>query len=872
MSSSDDHREPTLPELEALLREHGIEGSVAERLRALLGRTAPKIDESSTRARVAFPATRDGRQLAGGLERLAQQMTQPARRSAREHDLTPAAPTPPAPSPHGPEVQRPSPASVTEPSATGATPEGALGTGADEPTLVPIHLIAEGGMGEVHRARDRALGRDLAMKILHTHLSGTARMRDRFLDEAQITAQLAHPSIPPIHTLGRLADGRPFFTMKEVHGRTLAELIADGNELSEQRRLEIFQRVCEAVAYAHARGVIHCDLKPLNIMVGAFGEVLVMDWGVARLVAPTSDTAAAEPPVQTTASGTTTSWEVAGTPAYMPPEQALGEADRIGPASDVYALGVVLYEILAGERPYQGGVPQLLFLASQGQVPPLPRREGSAIDDSLDEIITKAMHPDPAMRYADASTLGEEVARWREGAMRREKALAIVREASELLAEVAPMRARSRALAREASVMLASLPVDAGPAERREAWHKSDEAVAIEHEAALALTEIEQMLEAALVHAPGLPEPRRLLADLAFERHRDAETRRAWDEAARIEVALRAHDVGAYADYLAGTAHLTLASSEPARAELQRFVLHDRRLVLEPVSELGTTPLTNLELPIGSYAIALEVEGRPAVRVPFVLRRTRDAVFARPGSTEPTPVVIPRAGELHDDEAYVPSGWLESATDEAGTPVWVEGFVMQTFPVTARELARFLADPAGAPFRRAVLRDGPGLFRPDWPAVGLSWEGAHAYARWISERTGRAWRLPYELEWERAARGADGRLFPWGDTPEAAFAHLREGGRTPGRPAPVQSFPYDVSPFGVRGLSGNVRDWCADAYVAPSRRPDGRTPSSGLGRRVVRGGSFRLPLDGARATSRGWLPAGQGFIDVGFRLVRALAR
>jgi serine/threonine-protein kinase len=597
-----------------------------------------------------------------------------------------------------------------------------------------------------------------------------------------------------------------------------------------------------------------------------------MDWGVARLVAPARTSIAAEPPVQTTTSGTTTSWEVAGTPAYMPPEQALGEADRIGPPSDVYALGVMLHEVLAGARPYQGSVPQLLFLASQGQVPPLPRREGSAIDDSLDQIIAKAMSPDPASRYEDASTLGEEVARWREGAMRREKALAIVREASERLAEVAPMRKSAKALELEAAALLATLPPEAGPLERRGAWQKSDEALAIEHEAALRLTEVEQMLEAALVHSPGLPAPRRLLADLAFERHRAAEARRASDEAARIEVALRAHDVGKYAEYLEGTAHLTLATSPSATAELLRFVPRDRRLVLERVSDLGAPPLAETELPIGSYAVELRAEGRPPVRVPFALGRTHDAVFAQPGSSEPTPIMIPDRGELGPDETYVAAGLLEvdGATTGESSEVWVEAFVMQTFPVTARELARFLADPAGGPFRRAVLRDGSGVFRLDWPAVGLSWNGAHAYARWLAERTGRPWRLPYEIEWERAARGADGRVFPWGDTAEAAFAHLRADGRTPNRPASIHQFPDDVSPFGVRGLAGNVRDWCADVHLAPTR--EGQTPSSSFDRRAVRGGSFRTPLDSARTTVRASLPASHGFIDVGFRLVRALGR
>ncbi len=865
MSASDQPRPRALSEIDALLTELGIEGTPRERLRAWLLKALPTEDQSSRRARTAFPPTRVvAMPPEPGLESVAQ-LTLPARRAVRAPD-------------GGASEKDASSSSSPGTTLPRGLPEAAEdGPRGERPTLVPVHLIAEGGMGEVYRARDQALGRDLAMKVLHTHLTHTSGMRGRFLDEAQITAQLAHPSIPPIHTLGELSDGRPYFSMKEVHGRTLADLIAeDAAPLPEQRRLEIFQRVCEAVAYAHARGVIHCDLKPLNVMVGAFGEVLVMDWGVARLVAPARTSIAAEPPVHTTASGATTAWEVAGTPAYMSPEQALGEADRIGPASDVYALGVMLYETLAGSRPYRGGSAQLLFLASQGEVPPLPRAEGSAVDDSLDQIITRAMAPDPANRYEDAGALGEEVARWREGAMRREKALVVVREASELLLGIAPKRRAAQALERAAEVMLAALAPEAGPAARAEAWRKSDEAVSIGHDVELELTEVEQMLEAALVHAPGLAEPRRMLADLAYERHHAAESSRAMDEAARIEIALRAHDLGKYADYLEGTARLTLATTVPAVAVLHRFVLKSRRFVLERVSELGPTPLIEAELPIGSYAIELRAEGRPRVCVPVVLRRTEDAIYARPGSKEPAPVAIPEAGEIAKDEVYVPAGRLdldESATTdpEGSASLWVDAFVMQTFPVTARELARFLAEPAGAPFRGGVLRDGAGMFRPDWPGVGISWDGAHAYARWLSERTGLPWRLPYEIEWERAARGADGRSFPWGDVAEAAFAHLRAGGRTPSRPSPIQQFADDVSPFGVRGLAGNVRDWCADADVPPTPI-EGRTPSAGFARRIVRGGSFRTPLDGARTTTRTALPASQGVPDVGFRLVRSFAR
>ena len=197
------------------------------------------------------------------------------------------------------------PAGDTAPEATGD------GTGSAAPEwsseLGPFsewEEIAHGGMGVVYRCRDRALGRDLAVKVLHERYRGRADMVRRFIEEAQVCGQLTHPGVVPVHGLGRLADGRPFFTMKLVEGRTLQELLAaratPAGEL--HRYLQVFAQMAQAVAYAHSRGVWHRDLKPLNVMVGAFGEVQVMDWGLARVRRPGAAAAASASPAAPTAS------------------------------------------------------------------------------------------------------------------------------------------------------------------------------------------------------------------------------------------------------------------------------------------------------------------------------------------------------------------------------------------------------------------------------------------------------------------------------------------------------------------------------------------------------------------------------------------
>ncbi|MBY0396674.1 MAG: serine/threonine protein kinase, partial [Thermoleophilia bacterium] len=209
-----------------------------------------------------------------------------------------------------------------------------------------LDAVGAGGMGEVYRTRDLPLGRDLALKVLRPAFARDRAAERRFLREARITAGLQHPGIVPVHNLGRLADGRLFFTMKLVRGQTLHQLLRD----KAAGLLSVFERVCEAVGYAHGQGVIHRDLKPANIMVGAFGEVQVMDWGLAnRGHKPTEEASAglAADEDDSTQAGT-----VMGTPAYMPPEQARGEP--LDERADVFALGAILCETLTGEPPFAG--------------------------------------------------------------------------------------------------------------------------------------------------------------------------------------------------------------------------------------------------------------------------------------------------------------------------------------------------------------------------------------------------------------------------------------------------------------------------------------------------------------------------------------
>jgi serine/threonine protein kinase len=270
----------------------------------------------------------------------------------------------------------------------------------DRPDLggTPYELaeaIARGGMGTVYRARDRRLDRDVALKVMNAPAPAPGEI-ERMRDEARILARLEHPGIVPVHDLGTLPDGRLFYVMKLVRGRLLDDAMANA-VLSA--RLRTFERICEAVAFAHAQGVVHRDLKPENVMVGPFGEVLVLDWGLAKRL--------------DVLGGAELNGTILGTPGYMPPEQAQGEIGRIDERADVYALGAMLH-FLVFEPGGASGAPPGPPARSAGVNPaPLAALSGGpSAMRVLDAICAKALAPRPEDRYRSATELAAEVERF----------------------------------------------------------------------------------------------------------------------------------------------------------------------------------------------------------------------------------------------------------------------------------------------------------------------------------------------------------------------------------------------------------------------------------------------------------------------------
>ena len=276
--------------------------------------------------------------------------------------------------------------------------------------------IARGGVGVIYRGRDRDLGRDVALKVLRPEHADSATVVERFIEEAQVGAQLQHPGIVPVYGMGLQADGRPYFSMKLVKGQTLAALLKGRKDPGQERRkfLRIFEQVCQTMAYAHSRGVIHRDLKPANIMVGSYGEVMVVDWGFAKVLGrpepKREETETIIATVRSTEGSESVSGSVMGTPAYMPPEQALGQVETLDEHADVFALGAILAHVLTDKPPYTGKGHDALVQAAQARLDDCYERlDACGADEALVNLVRRCLSPVSEERPQNAAVLSDEI-------------------------------------------------------------------------------------------------------------------------------------------------------------------------------------------------------------------------------------------------------------------------------------------------------------------------------------------------------------------------------------------------------------------------------------------------------------------------------
>jgi serine/threonine-protein kinase len=684
-----------------------------------------------------------------------------------------------------------------------------------------LHAVGAGGMGEVWRAEDAWLQREVVVKLQRPGVP-----EDAFLHEARICGRIAHPAVVPVLDLGRWTDGRWYLTMPVVEGDPWVP--GDGLRLD----VDILRRVAEAVAVAHRLGVVHRDLKPGNVLVGELGAVYLVDWGIA-----------AEVGARVGASGT---------PGWMSPAQARGE-----PAAtdhDLYGLARLLDAVLAAS----GAAPVEL------SEPPIQA----------------------------ASAFAAHLRRWLDGDARRERAAALLEDAAAQEQQWVARAAEAESLRRRADGLLDDVPVWGSPEDKAAGWALQDAAAELDRLVVLGRAEQLASLQAARLADPDAEAPRLRLAEL----HRaDLERAEAVGEDGTLhEILLRQQDPGRHRDWLGAGGAVSLVTTEPVAVWARPLEVRGRRTVPGEARYLGTTPLREVPLPAGSWL--LELRGPVTVRYQVWLRR-RDHWDGRGPDGVVVPIAVPSA--LGADDCYVPAGWTWVGGDpEAPDPrprrrVWVDGVVVRRFPVTNADYAAWLearlarGEPVdallprtpdgqgatGAPIvrvehGRVVLPDGSdgARLRPDAPVVLVDAASADAYA------AAAGWRLPTGVEWEKAARGVDGRPLPWGSFVDPAFCCMLRSHRGSPEPAVVGSYAADVSPYGVRDLAGNARDWCADAWHRDDADivDDGRVLPLEGPLREIRGGSWLSAARLVRSALRSGGRPNMRKETVGFRLARSL--
>lgn len=769
--------------------------------------------------------------------------------------------------------------------------------------------IGQGGMGEVLLVQDRDLQRQVAMKVLRKSMAGDANHRLRFVAEAQATSQLEHPGILPVHDIGVTPDGRIYFTMKLVRGRTLAEVLRDlllgvraaRREYNLHRLVSILERIAEALHFAHERGVVHRDVKPENIMLGDFGEVHLMDWGIAKVAPTTSVDEFAEEygddegvAVAGREALQTQMGVIKGTIPYMSPEQAQGRAE-LDRRSDVYALGCLLYEMLTLHPAFEGEGHDMLARVRAGDVTPVedrnPRRP---VPPALGELCTRAMALSPKRRPATADDFADELRTWLDGraerTRRHREAEGLASQGIEALRRYEHASSQADSAERRAEEMSGEYKPWQSVDATRPLIAQRMRVTELRQAAAVAFADATAFLNAALAAEDDNTTATTALADLWAKRLVAAELAREGGEAVHALAMLRRYDDGRHAGLLAGDGSLEL-TIEPAGAEvvLHRFEDQDGVLVLDAGTSLGPAPIARMRLAMGSYLCVVRQEGFRELRHPVHITRGRDWIGHARLRTD---------DEIGADFVHVPGGPFVYGEGRDATTEDIPEFAIRRTPITFAEWGAFLAEleaeggldaakgmipgtKGDGPFmeRRedgsyVVLREileGPHEERcereygADWmsqvPVLGVSWHDASAYCAWMTQKTGREWRLPTEQEREKAARGVDGRRFPWGDLAHASLCKNRDSRNEPTQPEPVGSFPTATSVYGMQDAAGNVFDWTSSLF-------DARVRNSEL--RVIRGGSWGFAVDEARSAARDRSEPGHRKTVVGFRPARGL--
>jgi eukaryotic-like serine/threonine-protein kinase len=775
---------------------------------------------------------------------------------------------------------------ATQPPGTGAGEQIQLRIVQSE-RYVWVGELGRGGMGRVDAVFDRALGRTIARKTVLPNRGHPALL----IAEAQICAQLEHPSIVPVYDIGAEDNGLPHYTMRVIRGRTLRQVLAenwnrDKPQLGLVQLLGILRQVCLAVDYAHSRGVVHRDLKPENVIVGEFGEVYVLDWGVAY-VTETSDIR------RSGRAGSTL--DAAGSLGYMAPEQALGEP--IDARTDVFALGIILFELLTGERPFADHDVESIHERISKPPSRTPSQFSSRkVTPAFDELVMSCLAPWPEDRPNSARVVAEAIDMFLDGERARleraREAAAHTDDGLRAMAALEALDAEARSLQESAESLLSTLSSWEPASRKQEAWKMAQEGRRLASEAARALARAEAAFTRALGRVPDHPEARRGLTALYFRQFEAAEARGDHEQMAQYLDLARAYDDGKMRLELADQGELVVAITSPS-VELTVARYEPCGLLLECGSPraLGHEPVL---LDSGSYLIKARCETRE-VCYPLLIQRAK---------THRLSLRMPGVGEVPRGMILIPGGPFLAYPPRTKRTLRCElpDFAIGEYPVTFREYVAFLgsiSDPEererrtpglGKELAPLLVRtesggwelsercvEGEARLRVppdrelDLPVHAISWYDAVAYTRWLALRDGRPYRLPTELEWEKATRGADGRSFPMGEQLDAAFAKLRESRPEASQPEVIGAFQDDRSPYGVRDLAGGVADWTStslDGAPLPDLAEEGARAADER-QAIWRGGTWGTTAAASRAMRYSQMIRHRSVL-VGFRVALSL--
>jgi len=786
-------------------------------------------------------------------------------------------------------------------------PEANFGSEATppEPTLTPLsgghdlsmlsgrhryvrqsHL-GSGGLGEVTRCHDSLLGRMVAVKTARWDLGPDVQaVLER---EARIVAMLEHPNIIPVYDAGFIGGVGPYYVMRVVTERSLADIIEDlaakkadaVHEYSQKKLLRSFVEICQAVDFAHSKGVVHCDLKPSNILIGDFGEVLVVDWGLAYCAQYPGG-----------ARG--------GTPGYMAPEQCDQNQLVFDAQTDVFALGAILYELITLSAAFPDGLDSdrqptsQSIRRSQPYAPAVSMRERCGhlrVAAELDEICLRALELEPRDRCRSAREISEAIEDYLEGTRELERRMVEADRCTAAADELAErffqfVETRDDELDKLAE-LVEQTPPWAPRDDKRALWNAEDTLSVIDSLRVRTLHAAEQAYEKALENVPSHKAARRGLSRLYWAELKQARHRR--DELNEIyyEQMVQRYDDSAKLIPTSAEAELIVdPGANIASLSLAKLREDNRVLVVAETRELPVTSNAPLTLATGLYILCAHAEtGGAIVSYPLAAKR---------GANLYIEVDLSAAARLAADEVMIPhgrallgdnTGWLDVRRP---SDIDVDAFAIMRWPVRVADYLEFLdvlreRDPAAVDGHLPRSALGNLL----WQHTGSAWQtslpsagGAHelpifgvsalsaqAFADWKSERDGVSYRLPRDTEWEKAARGTDGRVYPWGNHFDPALCKMRLSRPGPCSPEPMGAYETDKSPYGVRDLAGGVADWIIPDDVAHVSELLAGAPPRHI---YSRGGAWCDWASDCRVTTRRTYLPGECAERVGFRLVRGL--